>query len=227
MLSDILLQNRDQFVPVLPFDLEKEQILVFDFSVDNIEMVSKDLSTMDLLNEYISKQLLEHDASLGVGGYLENRFFYQQSPHFGSGKDARTYHLGVDLWAKEGTPVLAPIQGSVHSFQINETFGDYGATIILEHQLNDTTFYTLYGHLSHRSLNGLAKKQTIEKGQNFATLGIPLENGGWPPHLHFQVITDMLGKKGDFPGVSNKKELDQYKSICPNPNLILKIPNLL
>ncbi|WP_238593699.1 hypothetical protein, partial [Endozoicomonas atrinae] len=56
---------------------------------------------------------------------------------------------------------------------------------------------------------------------------IPSEvNGHWPPHLHFQVISDLLDQKGDFIGVAPKSERDYYLSICPDPNLILGIPSL-
>ena len=64
-------------------------------------------------------------------------------------------HIGLDLWIKAGTPVLSALDGKVHSFDFNAGFGDYGPTIILEHQLEDQTFYTLYGHLSLDSLDGL------------------------------------------------------------------------
>ncbi len=65
--------------------------------------------------------------------------------------------------------------------------------VILEHTTADgLNFFTLYGHLSPAAIAGLRPGQIIAAGQQFATLGTPAENGGWPPHLHLQVITDLL-----------------------------------
>ena len=80
----------------------------------------------------------------------------------------------------------------------------------------------MYGHLSKKDLIGLDVGKKIEKGELIAHFGEEPENGNWPPHLHFQVMTDLLGWKGDFPGVCKKSEKDFYASICINPNLILR-----
>ena len=63
----------------------------------------------------------------------------------------------------------------------------------------------------------------VKKGEQIATLGLPPINGDYAPHLHFQIIIDMEGKIGDYPGVCNEKTLLFYKSNCPDPNLLLKI----
>ncbi|MEO6446181.1 MAG: aminotransferase class III-fold pyridoxal phosphate-dependent enzyme, partial [Gemmatimonadaceae bacterium] len=49
-------------------------------------------------------------------------------------------------------------------------------------------------------------------------------NGGWPPHLHFQVICDLLGREGDFPGVARARERAVWLSLCPDPALMVKLP---
>src|SRR6185503_21331685 len=85
-------------------------------------------------------------------------------------------------------------------------------------------FFTLYGHLSEKSLEGLYPGKPINRGDRIASIGAPPTNGGWPPHLHFQMITDMLSKQGDFPGVAPASQREVWLSICPDPNLILGIP---
>ena len=62
--------------------------------------------------------------------------------------------------------------------------------------------------------------------QQIATIGNKNENGQWPSHLHFQVITDMLHHKGDFPGVASVSEQKYYLTLCLDPNLILRINEL-
>ncbi len=137
------------------------------------------------------------------------------------GEEPRRLHLGIDIWGKPYTKVVAPLDGIVHSFAFNNAFGDYGATIILSHQIEGLPFYTLYGHLSLNSLKNLYEGQNIKGGDVFAEFGIPFENGQWPPHLHFQIILDMEGRKGDYPGVCKFSEREKYLANCPDPDLIL------
>ena len=101
--------------------------------------------------------------------------------------------------------------------------GDYGPTIILEHEIEGFTFYTLYGHLSLESLEGKSVGQIVKKGQKIAELGKPPINGDYAPHLHFQIIKNIENKKGDYSGVCSEKDLDFYTENCPNPNFLLKI----
>ncbi|MBC7722657.1 MAG: peptidoglycan DD-metalloendopeptidase family protein, partial [Pedobacter sp.] len=109
------------------------------------------------------------------------------------------------------------------SFAFNNNYGDYGATIILQHELDGVTFYTLYGHLSIKDLDNLYKGKSIAKGDLIAHFGIPEENGQWPPHLHFQVINDMENMVGDYPGVCKLSERELYLANCPNADLILRM----
>ena len=55
----------------------------------------------------------------------------------------------------------------------------------------------------------------------FASIGNSDENGGWPPHVHVQIITDMLGREGDFPGVCSRDEWSYWQRICPDPSDLL------
>lgn len=110
---------------------------------------------------------------------------------------------------------MAPLDGIVHSFAFNNRFGDYGATIILSHLLNGVSFYTLYGHLSLNSIKNIQEGDRIEKGDVFGEFGIPSENGSWPPHLHFQIISNIGEWKGDYPGVCKFSEKKNGWLIVP------------
>ena len=130
--------------------------------------------------------------------------------------------MGIDIWGPVKTPVLAPLGGTVHSFAFNNQYGDYGATIILQHQLDGIAFHTLYGHLSLEDLR-FGENQFINFGEQIGSFGAPEENGHWPPHLHFQLIIDMEWNKGDYPGVCSSADIPHYRHNCPDPNLVLQM----
>ncbi len=160
-----------------------------------------------------------------LGRYDEARPFYTTDAYAVQGNDGpewRTVHIGLDVFLPPGTPVHAPLAGTIHSFQDNANDRDYGPTIILEHKASETlTFWTLYGHLNRKSLEGLAIGQQIKAGESFCEIGPMPENGNWSPHLHFQVILDLMGWESDFPGVAFPRWREVWKSICPDPWLLL------
>ena len=137
------------------------------------------------------------------------------------GAEPRRLHLGIDIWGKPNTALMSPLDGIVHSFAFNNNFGDYGATLILSHYLDGCSFHSLYGHLSLNSIKNLREGQNVKKGDVIGEFGIPMENGQWPPHLHFQIITDMGEWRGDYPGVCKFSEREMYLNNCPDPDLIL------
>jgi hypothetical protein len=71
--------------------------------------------------------------------------------------------------------------------------------------------------MTMNSIKNLKEGQLIKAGEPFTKIGYKEENGGWPPHVHFQVITNLLGWKGDYPGVATEREAAYYMSICPDP----------
>ena len=223
MIEEILKNNKNTFTSVFPFNLQNKIIFKLNLSVNNKELYEIDISSTSKLSEYINDKIKKSNSDIAIGGYGEDRLIYRKSEHFGKGNEARSIHLGVDIWCKTNTPVYAPINSKIHSFRNNDNFGDYGPTIILEHNLEGLIFYTLYGHLSKKSLLNIKTGERINKGEKFAEIGDEKENGNWPSHLHFQIISDMLGEKGDFPGVASEKDKSKFLNLCPNPNLILNI----
>jgi peptidoglycan LD-endopeptidase LytH len=202
---------------------QDERLIWLDLSGKNARLASIAVTDTLGLEEFISLEYTRQQGIGGIGGYMEDRRLYQRSAVF-AGEEQRSLHLGVDIWMPAETPVYAPLAGTVHSFADNAGFGNYGPTIILEHQLEDITFYTLYGHLSRQSLQGLSAGRTLAAGEQLASLGRAEENGDWPPHLHFQIMLDMEGNKGDYPGVAAPSRALHYQQLCPDPNLLLKIP---
>ncbi len=211
--------NENRLAPVI--DLKQEKVRKLDLGVGSLDLGNN--SAFDNIQAFqrTIDQMMDHaGATAGIGGYGEIRPVYTTDAYLvkgNTGPQWRTVHLGVDVWMEAGTEVCAPWEGVIHSFQNNAYERDYGPTIILKHTINEgLTFYTLYGHLSLSSLEGLQKGMTVKKGQAIATIGPAPENGNWPPHLHFQVILDMLGQKGDFPGVGFPENKAVWLSICPD-----------
>jgi len=221
MIIDLLKTHK--FHPIVPFDFQKDTVLHIDLTENNTDLHSLDLLNVEVMDEYVSRKIKRANAVCAVGGYLENRYIYRTTQHFQQSVEPRSIHLGVDVWAKVGTPIYAPMQGKVHSFANNDNIGDYGPTIILEHILEDETFYTLYGHLNLECLEELYEGKNIKAGDKIAEFGNYPINGNWSPHLHFQVITDMLGKKGDFLGVCEPSRKDEYAKICLDANILLGV----
>lgn len=213
--------HREMIRPVVPADLGKSVWL--DLGVGSPDLGNyADIEDAEKLHRQISDAM---NGSVGIGKYDEVRPFYTTDAYEvrgNNGPEWRTVHIGLDIFMPPGTPVFAPLDGVVHSFQDNANDRDYGPTIILEHRVSDTlTFYTLYGHLTRTSLGGLQKGQRIHAGQEFCQIGPMPENGNWSPHLHFQVILDMLGLEGDYPGVAFPEKRAVWKSLCPDPWLLL------
>ncbi len=223
-LSALLSRHQADFGPVLPVDLNSPTVTRLDFTANNPRLATADLRDTATFAALVNDILAEKNATVGIGGYLENRVIYRRSPHFGPGAapEARSLHLGVDVWLPAGTPVLAPLPAVVHSLADNDNFGDYGPTVVLWHELEGTAFYSLYGHLSRREWRALRPGQALAQGEAFATVGPYPENGDWPPHLHFQLIADLQGHVGDFPGVARPSERDAWATLCPDPNLVLQ-----
>ncbi len=210
-------------MPVLDIPFSSQDYLKLDFTQANTAIDDLDLTNIADFNKYIFDTLEAAGAKVGFGGYNEDRVIYKRSSHFQS-DEPRSVHLGVDLWAKAGTSVFAPLDGTIHSFADNEGLGNYGPTIILAHLIGSVQFYTLYGHLSRGSLKGLFAGKKVKAGDEVGTLGNFPENGDWPSHLHFQIITELMGASGDFPGVAKPSEREKYLLICPDPNWILRFP---
>lgn len=208
---------------IMSANLLKAAVLL-DLSEDNTELEQLNISDTAVLEGYIKRQIAKSNAKIAWGGYLENRTRYASSELFSQDGEARSVHLGIDVWAEAGTAVFAPLNGRVHSFKDNRNHFDYGPTIILEHRLGGIMFHTLYGHLSSDSLDCLEKGRELVSGALIGKLGTPDVNGDWPSHLHFQVIIDMQGLKGDYPGVAAASKIEFYRTNCPDPNLLLNFP---
>lgn len=207
---------------VVSISLETPQTAALDLSLANPRVSGAVFEDIRDITALVDDVVNSAGAEYGIGGYDERRGWYARGDQFVEAQEIRSIHLGVDIWAPAGTAVYAPYDAVVHSAKDNAVFGDYGPTIILEHTIQSTTFFTLYGHLSRESLVGKEPGVSIKQGEKLGDFGAPPINGDWPPHVHFQIIIDMLGKRGDFPGVAAESDREKFLLLCPDPNLILR-----
>jgi len=205
---------------------------VFDLSVGSTMFPNPDVfRDPDEWGRILFEDMKGKNARIGIGRYNEARILYTSNAFRPPGRplaEGRTVHLGLDIFAPPGTPVCAPADGVVKFARDNDTRLDYGPTIILEHKAGVSgpgggplVYYTLFGHLGRIALEGMEPGRPVGKGERIAAIGTSEENGSWPPHLHFQIILDLLDECGNFPGVCRASERDIWLSLCPDPNLII------
>ncbi len=179
-----------------------------------------------LLDARIARQLAEHGAEIGVGGYDEPRIIYdwESEP---VGAERRTIHLGLDFSGGAGAVLYAPMDGTVHAFENAARHHDYGPVIVLRHETHGAdplTFYSLYGHLSLDSLDQLEVGQQIARGTAFARTGAAPANGDWWTHVHVQLITDMLDVPCNVNGAARASVRSVWRSLSPDPSTFLGVP---
>jgi 4-aminobutyrate aminotransferase-like enzyme/Ser/Thr protein kinase RdoA (MazF antagonist) len=214
---------------LLDINLRDAPTVTFDWSVGSTKLGADPAATdMEAATEKVFAEIKKAHASAGFGRYNEARLCYT-SPLFGAGdhptSERRTIHLGVDIFVPPGTAVYAPLEGTVHAMANNAAALDYGPVVILRHATGEGhEFFTLYGHLSRETLRHIRVGQAIKRGEKFARIGALQENGGWPPHLHFQLILDLLDRGSDFPGVALASQRDLWTTLSPDPNLLLGVP---
>ncbi len=219
---------------VIEADVRTAPLVVFDLSASSTLLGADPASgEVHALTKTIFGKMEDARVSIGVGRYSEARLFYS-SALFGSetapAEERRTVHLGLDLFLEPGTAVCAPFDGTVHFLAENTAALDYGPLVVLRHAVpqsencGEEEFFTLYGHLTRDTLQRLKPGQAIGKGEFFARVGTLHENGGWAPHLHLQIILDLLDRGADFPGVARASERAIWTSLSPDPNLLLGIP---
>lgn len=177
------------------------------------------VESMDLTDGYDASTLVEFVTSgrWAIGGYLEKRKNMYTAPQY---ENRRDIHMGVDIWAAAHEPVFAPVQGYLAYKAFHDQPGNYGGTIVVQHNVGQEYVYALYGHLSESSVTAAVIGQHLEAGELVGRLGEWHENGNWPPHLHLELSVKDPGK-ADMPGVVSNKELIEAKKRHPNPKLLI------
>ncbi len=120
-------------------------------------------------------------APLPDGTFVLSSPFGERTSPFTGGRD---FHAGIDLAARQGTPVFATghatvvFAGRVPSRK-DVAWWRMGNTVVLDHA---GAYHTVYGHLHTVAVRA---GQVVERGDPIATVG----STGWStsPHLHYEV----------------------------------------
>lgn len=96
-----------------------------------------------------------------------------------SGQFGYTFHNGLDIAAKVGTPIYAAAAGTVKDIKSG---GPYGKHVFIEHDLNGQKWTTVYAHMHKIEVK---QGQALLQGEGIGQIGNTGNSSG--PHLHFEV----------------------------------------
>jgi 4-aminobutyrate aminotransferase-like enzyme/Ser/Thr protein kinase RdoA (MazF antagonist) len=225
-IANFLAARADSIGPVCRHNLTKAPVLIFDWTEGSADLMELEaLPDMAARTAHIEARLAAAGASAGIGRYREPRPVYRGPLFETASGERREIHLGLDVFLPADEPIFSPLDAVVHAVHDNAGEGDYGPVVILEHRTDQgDSFHTLYGHLSLETLDLLKPGDEVVAGQHIGWIGLPPHNGNWVPHLHLQLILDLLDRGTDIEGVAAASAIDLWEALCPNPNIILGIP---
>ncbi len=194
--------------------------LIIDMSSSNPILDTIDVSDQKLFQEIISNLLTKNNAEWGISGYLEYRkSLLKNYPQMVD--ENRFYHLGIDIVTPVGYRVYAPLDGEVVSVNYEKEKGSYGHYVVLKHKILDNSFYSLCGHLSHKTLPKVG--DFIKSGESFAQIGDFEDNGFWFHHIHLQVLTEKGYQEGFVSkGYCSHDMLPEIQDYCPQPAFLFR-----
>lgn len=161
-----------------------------------------------------------------VGRYNERRPKMYTTDLFGAagthsdGAEERDIQMGVDVGGAANMPIHCFADGTVHSFGYNAPRGDYGYVLVTQHTLGEREVWALHGHLSAESVVGRRRGQPVRCGELLCWTGHEGENGGWPPHIHFQLSLHEP-ETHDMPGVVSTSQRGAALARYPDPRTVL------
>jgi 4-aminobutyrate aminotransferase-like enzyme len=141
------------------------------------------------------------------------------TPCAGPGLTAyRTRHLGLDLYLPGGTPIRLPLEGTVDAVDV----GPRGATVVVAHDSPGEPFQTRWARLSPASVAGTRPGSRLRAGEVLGDVAHPEANGGWPAHVHVQLMA--AGAAG-VPEAATPAEWPWLAALCPDPGPLLGLPD--
>ncbi len=213
---NLLFQN----VAPLAVSMTQHAPFFYALSDNHLNIISQDIwKNQCRLNADMFDSLKQNNCQWGVCGYLEQRtLLLADCPQMVS--EQRFFHLGLDVILPLGTPLLAPLEGTVVEAYYEAGKGNYGGLVLLRHCVDDETFYSLYGHLNPQKLPAVGTQ--LACGEVFGFVGDFSENGDWFYHTHVQILTERAYQEGWISkGYCSEKDLSVIHEYCPNPCFLI------
>lgn len=212
-LTDILKRHQSEFLPLLAPEWCNKKMLELDLSPDNPDTKGIDFSDPVTFQNWTNQQLKKHNAEIAIGRYLEERVVYTHGQY-----GDRCVHVGLDIGLPAKTALYAPLDATVEGYADYNQPGDYGPTLLLKHELDGVVFYSLYGHLSRDSYDLYQEGKHFKAGDLIGYIGDTHENGGWPTHVHVQIMKNKVGSGSTYQGVVSiaVKPLEKDSHYDPN-----------
>lgn len=225
---DWIAENPHRLAPVMKPSAAMQAKRVLEVN-DPEDPFTKAMSTTDIdLAERIWDEVKSQQPfDLGIGLWGERRVVYTVEMFESKLRrgDRRDVHLGLDLFAPAGTPVMTPLEAEVVDCRIIPGHQDYGGVVLLKHEPEPgLVFHTLWGHQAHAPVKALTVGQKLAKGEAFIELGAPDENGGWIPHLHLQIVTHAVTDAREIPGAGEARFMDVWSQFYPDPSTLAGLP---
>jgi 4-aminobutyrate aminotransferase-like enzyme len=216
--------NNHRFGPVVDAPLDCDHVAILDASLEPEKLGHPSRDGGENLTLWWRAMQARVAPRIGIGRYAEDRGIYDHPEEVRDDK-ARKIHHAIDIFLAPGTNVLCPFPGTVEDFGNDAERHGFDGIVILRHETDDgVPFWTFYGHLAPSGLAILQRGQRVAPGAVIGRLAAETENGDWPPHLHFQLMTHLMGWKAiEVNGLSRSDQWELWREICPNPNIVLGI----
>lgn len=160
--------------------LASERALKLDSDTMALLSLVEELASFAQANEDLA-QSVPSICPVPVGTFVLTSPFGNRTSPFTNTVD---FHAGLDLAAREGTPVLAAGGGRVvfagrYPLRRNVRWWRYGNVVVVAH---GERYLSIYAHLQEISVR---RGQNVRRGEQIGTVG----NTGWStsPHLHYEV----------------------------------------
>ncbi len=173
-----------------PFQLPTYTLTSADSELVKLSVLNRNLESLEEELQISEKKLKELHAKytaynveldytptiypLVVKGYITSYYGYRRDPITGR---QDTFHDGIDIAVRAGTPVRATASGTV---TIARNVGTYGLLVEIKH--GNYGYSTRYAHNSKILVK---PGQTVKKGDLIAYVGSTGKSTG--PHLHYEV----------------------------------------
>lgn len=156
-------------------------------------------------------------SGFAIGRYLEPRIpeTVAENQPAGPRQEPATLQLGIEIFSPAGTPVRAPLAGTVEWTEATGGDPASGASVGIRHVAEGEVFWTSYRHLDPGALEMLVPGDRLRTGQALGRVADCAGPGRPPSHLQFQVLLSRWHDRP--PRRSSAADLPVFAAFNPDP----------